>query len=202
MFKLLCVTNRALCREPFLDRIEAVAASGVDGIILREKEMTAQEYETLASDVMRICRAHDVLCILHSFVDPAISLHAEAIHLPFPVLRTLTDVQKAQFRIIGASCHSVEDAKEAQRLGCTYLTFGHVFATDCKKGVPPRGIDCLKDVCRAVSVPVFAIGGISDARIGALQQAGAQGACLMSSLMQCEQVNDYVRTLLKAGEEE
>lgn len=202
MFKLLCVTNRALCREPFLDRIEAVAASGVDSIILREKEMTAQEYETLASEVMRICRVHGVKCILHSFVDPAISLHAEAIHLPLPVLRTLTDVQKAQFRIIGASCHSVEDAKEAQRLGCTYLTFGHVFATDCKKGVPPRGIDCLKDVCRAVSVPVFAIGGISDARIGALQQAGAQGACLMSSLMQCEQVNDYVRTLLKAGEEE
>ena len=201
MFKLLCVTNRALCREPFLDRIEAVAASGIDGIILREKEMTAQEYETLASDVMRICRAHGVQCILHSFVDSAISLHAEAIHLPLPVLRTLTDAQKAQFRIIGASCHSVEDAKEAQRLGCTYLTFGHVFATDCKKGVPPRGIDCLKDVCRAVSVPVFAIGGISDARLGALQQAGAQGACLMSSLMQCEQVSDYVRTLLKAGEE-
>lgn len=200
MFKLLCVTNRALCEEPFLDRIEAVAASGVDGIILREKELTAQEYEGLAAEVMRICRTHGVRCILHSFVHSALSLHAEAIHLPLPILRTLTDEQKEQFRILGASCHSVEEAEEAQRLGCTYLTFGHVFATDCKKGLPPRGVDRLKDVCRAVSIPVFAIGGIGTEQIGALQRAGAQGACLMSSLMRCGQADNYIR-LLKAEEE-
>lgn len=161
MSELICVTNRNLCNRDFLKRIEELAQNGIDAVILREKDLTETEYEKLAGQVMEICRHHHVRCILHNFPNVALRLGAKAIHLPLPVLRTLSADVKAHFDCIGASCHSPEDAGEAQNLGCTYITAGHVFVTDCKKGVPPRGIPFLKEVCEQVSIPVYAIGGIN-----------------------------------------
>ena len=139
------------------------------------------------------------MCILHSFPETAADLKAEAVHLPLPVLRQLPEEQKNRFRILGASCHSVEEAQEAQRLGCTYLIAGHIFATDCKKGVPPRGLDFLQQVCRAVSLPVYAIGGISSQNVASVLEAGAQGGCVMSGLMKCPEVEKFMEDFEKAG---
>lgn len=196
MYDILCVTNRKLCREDFLMRIERIAACHPAGVILREKDMSPEEYETLAAAVMEICGQYDVKCILHSFPDVAISLQADAIHLPLPLLRKLSQEHKAHFRVLGASCHSVEDALEAQTLGCTYITAGHVFETDCKKGLPGRGLDFLRNVCAAVDIPVYGIGGIHADNIAIVRDAGASGACLMSSLM----VSENVTGLMKAME--
>ena len=72
---------------------------------------------------------------------------------------------------------------EAEKLGCTYITAGHVFATDCKKGLPPRGLSFLKEVCYSVTIPVYAIGGIDENNMEAVRQAGAAGGCMMSGFM-------------------
>ena len=195
MSDILCVTNRKLCCDDFLVRIERIAASHPAGIILREKDMLQEAYETLAAAIIEICDRHDVLCILHSFPDVAISLHAQAIHLPLHLLRKMTQEQKSQFTDIGASCHSVEDALEAQSLGCTYITAGHVFETDCKKGLPGRGLDFLRNVCAAVDIPVDGIGGIDADNIVLIRDAGASGACLMSSLMISEDVTGLMKAM-------
>lgn len=192
MSELICVTNRALCGEDFLTRLGRIAATHPAGIILREKDLSGPEYRALAEQVLALCRAHGVPCILHSFPDIAAQLGAHAIHLPLPILRTMTQAQKAQFSTLGASCHSVEDAKEAHRLGCTYITAGHIFATDCKRGLPGRGLDFLRAVCESVPIPVYAIGGISAGNAAAVLQAGARGLCVMSGLMQCDDVAAYV----------
>ena len=196
MSDILCVTNRKLCREDFLTRIERIAACHPAGIILREKDLNPEDYKELAAAVMEICEQHGVKCILHSFPDVAISLQADAIHLPLHLLRAMSQEQKAQFTDLGASCHSVEDALEAQALGCTYITAGHVFETDCKKGLPGKGLDFLRNVCAAVEIPVYGIGGIASDNIALVRNAGASGACLMSSLM----VTEDVAGLLKAME--
>jgi len=197
MSDILCVTNRNLCREDLLTRIRRIAACRPAGIILREKDMSEAEYRALAGQVMSICAGYGVRCILHSFVEAAIDLHADAIHLPLHILRGMTGEQKARFKMIGASCHSVEDALEAQALGCSYITAGHVFETDCKKGLPGRGLTFLRNVCAAVGIPVYGIGGIDAENIAEVRKAGASGACLMSSLM----VSDDVPGLMKAMEE-
>ena len=188
MSDILCVTNRRLCGADFLTRTAEIAAAHPAGIILREKDLSEGAYAGLAAQVMEICRANGVPCILHSFVEAALACRAGAIHLPLPILRTLPPAQKRRFSRIGASCHSVEEALEAQSLGCTYLTAGHIFDTDCKKGTPGRGLPFLEAVCRASAVPVYAIGGVDAGRIGAVRRAGAAGACLMSSLMTCTDV--------------
>ena len=62
---------------------------------------------------------------------------------------------------------------------------GHIYATDCKKGLPPRGLSFLREVCSNVTVPVYAIGGIgfADGRIEEVCKNGAKGACIMSEVM-------------------
>lgn len=195
MSDILCVTNRKLCQKDFLARIERIAACHPVGIILREKDMKPEDYKELATAVTGICKRHGVKCILHSFTTVAISLHADAIHLPLHLLRELSQEQKAHFTILGASCHSVEDALEAQALGCTYITAGHVFETDCKKGLPGRGLEFLRNVCVAVDIPVYGIGGIDPDNIAFARNAGASGACLMSSLMLCEDVAGLLKSM-------
>ena len=195
MSDILCVTNRKLCREDFLVRIERIAACHPAGIILREKDMNPEEYKELAVSVMEICEHYGVKCILHSFPDVAISLHADAIHLPLHLLRELSQEQKTHFEVLGASCHSVEDALEAQALGCTYITAGHVFETDCKKGLPGRGVEFLHSVCAAVDIPVYGIGGIDVDNIALVRNAGASGACLMSSLMATKDVAGLLKAM-------
>jgi len=178
-----------------LARIERIAACHPAGIILREKDMSPEEYKTMAAAVMEICGGYDVKCILHSFSAAATALHADALHLPLHLLRELLQEQKAAFSILGASCHSVEDALEAKALGCTYITAGHVFETDCKKGLPGRGLEFLRNVCAAVDIPVYGIGGIDADNIALVRDAGAAGACLMSSLMTSEDVTGLMKAM-------
>ena len=198
MSDVLCVTNRKLCREDFLTRIKKIAACRPAGIILREKDMSEDVYKTLAEQVMAVCSQYGVLCILHSFADTAEVLGAEAFHAPLHVLREMSPAQREKFRILGASCHSVEDALEAVKLGCTYITAGHVFETDCKKGLPGRGLTFLQEVCAAVDIPMYGIGGIGAENIDQVRKAGAAGACLMSSLMAADDVPGLLRSMEEA----
>ena len=112
-----------------------------------------------------------------------------------PILRTLPEKERDAFQILGASCHSLEEAVEAEKLGCTYITAGHIYETDCKKGLPGRGIGFLKKICETVSVPVYAIGGIGAENIQEIKNAGAAGGCIMSGWMQCEDVREYLKCL-------
>ena len=128
-------------------------------------------------------------CILHTYWKVALDLHCTSIHLPLAQLRECRkqpDVTLKSFSQIGTSVHSVEDALEAQKLGATYITAGHIYATDCKKGLPPRGLDFLRNVCRAVDIPVYAIGGIKidQAQFTDILDCGAAGGCIMSGMME------------------
>ncbi|MDW2799516.1 thiamine phosphate synthase [Clostridium boliviensis] len=192
MFNIYCVTSRILCEEDFLHRIEKIAISHPAGIILREKDLSELQYGQLAKQVVKICTKHQIPCVLHSFVDTAIELNAKAIHLPLPKMREMSDVQRRHFKIIGVSCHSTEEAREAERLGCTYIIAGHIFATGCKKGLPGRGIRFLEGICKSVSVPVYAIGGIECNNARSVCKAGAKGACIMSGFMTCNDLKSFM----------
>ena len=195
MSDIICVTNRKLCREDFLTRIERIAACRPAGIILREKDMLLGEYIKLAEAVIEICDKYGVKCILHNFPSVVKSIHANAIHVPLHILRTMSQEQKVHFSILGTSCHSVEDSLEAQALGCTYIIAGHVFETNCKRGLLGRGPDFLRNVCTAVKLPVYGIGGIGIDNITLVRDTGVAGVCLMSSLMEAENVTELMKAM-------
>ena len=195
MFKILSVTARTLCKEGFLARIGAICAAGIDGIILREKDLPELKYRSLAADVLQICRDRETPCALHTYPAAAQQLHAKALHLPLHAFLALGEKEKRVFPTIGVSCHSLDDVIAAQDGGCSYVTLGHIFATDCKRGLPGRGLDFLTDVCRHASVPVYAIGGIDKDNIARVRDAGASGACIMSGLMACPNPAAYLEEL-------
>jgi thiamine-phosphate pyrophosphorylase len=212
MYKnMIAVTNRHLCEGDFLKQIEYLASTELEGIILREKDLSQKEYRELAETVLQICRQKKKKCILHSFVSVAKELDCPYIHLPLPLLLQYTGSQREQestggtmndytrskdkvslsfdgFEEIGTSVHSVEDALIACDAGATYLTAGHIFETDCKKGLPGRGLSFLQNVCSAVSVPVYGIGGITPDRLDRVMDVGAAGGCIMSMAMRKKQV--------------
>ncbi len=196
MCDLICITNRNLCGDNFISQIERIARAQPKAIILREKDLTPDEYFILAKQVMAICKTYNTPCILHNFVSIAQHLDCHSIHLPLPVLRNISEKEKQDFEVIGTSCHSMEEAKEAVALGCNYITLGHIFSTDCKKGVPGRGLRFLQSVCDEVKIPVYAIGGIKKETYPAVKKAGAAGACMMSGFMCCEDVLKYIREVV------
>ncbi|MDD5889540.1 MAG: thiamine phosphate synthase [Ruminococcus sp.] len=194
MSDIIVITNSSICKEDFLLRIEKLAKAKPKAIVLREKQLSESDYAVLAKKVIEICNKYNTQCILHNFSKVAEKLNHNALHLPLHILATLTDKEKSQYEILGASCHSVEDALKAERLGCTYITAGHTFDTDCKKGLPGRGLDFLKAVCNSVSIPVYAIGGISPENFSMVRNVGANGGCIMSSAMNCTIPQEYLNS--------
>lgn len=166
-----------------MEQLAKIAEADPKYIILREKDLDEAEYRVLAQKAMEICSHSDTKLVLHYFWKTAIELGADSVHLPLHILRELSAEEKCCFRLIGASCHSVEDAVDAEKLGASYITAGHVFATDCKKGLPPRGLGFLREVCQSVGIPVYAIGGISPENFSEAIETGASGACVMSGFM-------------------
>lgn len=153
-----------------------------DILILREKDLSETEYELLAKEIISVCEKAGIECILHSFIDVARRLKHRKIHLPMPVLKKYPGISE-EFDVLGASVHSVEEAVLAESLGASYVTASNVFETDCKPGMKEKGILWLDEVCGAVSIPVYALGGISEKNINLIKRTRASGACMMSGYM-------------------
>lgn len=181
---VLAVTNRSLCRRPFSEQIRRVCERHPEALILREKDLSDLEYKSLARQVLLLCEEYCVRFIPHSHPACIRELGCGYLHLPLPLLRThRADIPSGV--VIGSSVHSPEQALEAERLGASYLIAGHIFATQCKQDVPPRGIQFLKEICKATALPVYAIGGIklSEEQFAELKAHGAKGGCVMSEMM-------------------
>lgn len=182
-----------------------------DKILVREKDLSEEEYHEFIADIFSA--QHSYLSatsltsniIIHNF--PAVAEEfGTDLHLPFSMFTSVVTsdndlihentsasitTSSGYFREkyphikrIGTSIHSIDDAVFAESHGADYITAGHIFTTDCKKGLPGRGIDWLKSICNAVSIPVYAIGGISDANVSVLSDCNISGYCMMSASMQ------------------
>lgn len=192
--RVICVTDRKLCINDFLPQLEKICAGGISRIILREKDMDEKDYILLAAKAMDICRSYGTPLSLHTYVNAANELHAEGLHLPYQCF--LENQQNlSAFASVGVSVHSADEAQCCERLGAAYVTAGHIFPTDCKKGVPPRGVDYLTEICGRVNIPVYAIGGISPENVRYAAHSGASGVCVMSSLMKSEDPAELIKQL-------
>lgn len=183
---VICVTDRKVCVVPFLEQIEKVCALKPKALILREKDLSEEEYLNLAKEVLPICQKQGVKFVAHTFWQAALVLGVSCIHLPLPLLQNMGAEEKSRLSCIGSSVHSVDEALAAVKMGAGFLVTGHIYASSCKPGAAPRGLGFLREVCAAVNVPVYAIGGIglNDVQFKEIQACGASGACLRSALMQ------------------
>lgn len=187
---VIAVTNRRLSQRPFLEQIKRVCQLRPEAVILREKDLSETEYAKLAEEVYNITTSYDVRLIIHTYINVARELGINTVHMSLHNMREyrkefIDNVNKTNNIKTGCSIHSVEEAVEARNMGASYITAGHVYATDCKKGLAPRGLDFLKNVFDSVDIPVYAIGGIDidDGRRKEVKKYGAAGSCIMSGMM-------------------
>ena len=189
---IACITNRRLVKGDFLAQIERVAAMEMaDWIIVREKDLRAEEYRTLFSQVVRIAHRHEKKCLAHGRIALGVmsELGADGIHLPLDILREWRAASGRQsggegaVQFVGASAHSASELAEAAALGADYATLSPIFATACKPGAVPLGTAALAAVCKESPLPIFALGGIGRDKLNACIEAGAAGCCMMSELM-------------------
>ncbi len=183
--QIVAITNRHLCNGDFLKQIEYLCQNGISRIILREKDMSETEYMELSEKVLAITDRYNVQCILHTYIDVAIKLNHLYIHLPMHGF--ISNVHRLEnFKIKGVSTHTVDEAKKAESLKASYITASHIYETDCKKGLEPKGVRYLKEVCDSINTPVYALGGINFENMYDTLNMGADKVCMMSELMKAD----------------
>lgn len=185
MSDIICVTNRLLCRESFLLRVQRVSQACPHAIILREKDLSGAQYEALARAVLPLCVENGVPLVLNGHPEIAVRMGL-AVQLPF--------ARRDELVHGGISVHSSAEAAAMRDKGADWLIAGHVWDTACKADIPGRGTALLHAVSKAVDAPVYAIGGVTPERMPEVYAAGAVGACVMSMLMTCEDPAAYLKS--------
>ncbi|MDR1954932.1 MAG: thiamine phosphate synthase [Candidatus Methanoplasma sp.] len=194
---IIAITDRKIsAASDFLEQIEAVAGSSPDMIILREKDVSESEYRYLAIECMRICSYYNVKFCVNSFIKIAASIGSERVQVSLDSLRANGSILK-NFKEVWVSVHSAEEAVEAEGLGASYLIYGNVFETSCKPGAKGRGTGDLKEVCGAVGIPVFAVGGIDLDTADKAMSAGCAGVCVRSLPMRSKNPSAMMGELRK-----
>ena len=198
--KLNIISNRKLCENENLEKqIEKIFSAyerkiilknfDIVALTLREKDLNKNEYLKLIEKIYPICQKYKINLILHQNYDLNLDekYDIEGIHLSYSIFKSLNQNIKAElikkYKRIGVSIHSLEEAKEVENLGASYLVAGHIFETDCKKGLEPRGLKFVEDLSSTLSIPIFAIGGIDEKKSLSVLDGGAFSLCMMSSIM-------------------
>ena len=198
--KLNIISNRKLCENENLEKqIKKIFSAYEKKIILknfdivaltlREKDLNKNEYLKLIEKVYPICQKYKINLILHQNYDLNLDekYDIEGIHLSYSIFKSLNENIKTElikkYKRIGVSIHSLDEAKEVESLGASYVVAGHIFETDCKKDLEPRGLKFVEDLSSTLTIPIFAIGGIDEKNSLSVIDSGAFGVCMMSSIM-------------------
>ncbi|MCQ2100024.1 thiamine-phosphate pyrophosphorylase [Fibrobacter sp. UWH5] len=185
--------------EKFLPSVEAACKGGATIIQLREKNKSTREYMELAASVHEITSRYNVPLIIDDRVDVALAIGAEGVHvgqtdMPVAVARKLMGPGK----IIGATTKTVPQALEAYEQGADYCGVGAIYPTTTKVVTILTSVDTLKEIVKAVPIPVNAIGGLNKDNIHVLAGSGIAGICAVSAIQKAADPEAAARELKAA----
>ena len=194
---LYAVTDRAWAKEQTLSaQVEAALKGGATCVQLREKRLSREEILREAKEIGALCRRYGVPFLLNDDVELALACGADGVHVG------QEDMQAERARallgpdkIIGVSAHTVEEAVKAVQNGADYLGVGAAFATATKSNAHVLPAGMLSKICRAVDVPVVAIGGITAENILQLSGTGISGAALVSAIFSAKDITGECQRL-------
>ena len=188
--------------RPLVDVVEAALRGGARLVQVREKDLSGLALTQLGDEVRAATRRHGALLLVNDRVDVALIVEADGAHLAGTSMRP-EDVRPllGPDRWIGASAHSLAQAKEAEAGGADFVAFGPVFETPSKAPYgPPVGLDALRLVKRALSIPVLAIGGVKAENLAQVARAGADGFAVISAILADPDPESAARNLLHTWE--
>lgn len=196
---LYVITDRTETQGRSLEEVVwACIQGGARAFQLREKDLEARELAALAERLVQIVKSAAGLLLINDRIDVALAVGASGAHLsrrgfPPAVARRLL----GPARLLGASCHSLAEAEEAQEGGADYIFLGPIFYTPSKASYgPPLGVELLRQVRPRIRLPIFAIGGITAANRTEVLAAGADGVAVIAAVMAAPDVSAAVKALL------
>lgn len=199
-FSLCLVTDRSQVAGTLEDAVETCLGAGLKAVQLREKDLAARDLLSLAQRLRESTRRHGARLLINDRADVALAVGADGVQrtgtsLPVSVVRSISPPGF----LIGASVHSAAEARAVEPEGADFLLFGPVYDTPSKRPYgPPQGVAALERVATAVRLPVFAVGGVTPARVAEVVRAGAVGVAVIAAILGAERPADAVKGFLDA----
>lgn len=201
--ELYAVTDRHwLGNQTLLEQVQEALDGGATCIQLREKQLDEENFLKEAIEIQKLCKEYHVPFIVNDNVDIAKTMHADGIHVGQSDMEAL-DVRKELGKdvILGVSAQTVEQAKKAEAHGADYLGVGAVFPTGSKDDADDVSHETLKAICEAVSIPVIAIGGITQDNVKELAGSGIVGIAVISAIFAQKDITQATKDLKQATEQ-
>ena len=200
---LYAITDRSWLKgRTVAEQVEDALKGGATFIQLREKELDYDSFLAEAFEVKALCKKYNVPFVINDNVDIAVACDADGVHVG------QSDMEAGDVRdrlgpdkIIGVSARTVEQALLAQAHGADYLGVGAVFSTSTKSDAKNVSHETLKEICKAVRIPVVAIGGITRDNVKELTGCGADGIAVISAVFAQQDIESAARELKKCSEE-
>ena len=197
-FSLCLVTDRSQVAGSLAETVETCLDAGLRAVQVREKDLPARDLLSLAGKLRESTRSHGARLFVNDRADVALAVGADGVHrtgasLPVWALRSISP---SGF-MIGASVHSVAEARAAEPEGADFLVFGPVYDTASKRQYgPPQGLAALERVTSAVRLPVLAVGGVTPDRVPEVMHAGASGVAVIGAILGAERPAEAVTRFL------
>lgn len=196
---LYAITDRSwLNGKPLEDAVRLALEGGATFLQLREKDLSGEQFEAEAKRLMPLAKSYNVPFVINDDVELAVKCGADGVHVG------QSDIKGRDIRaiigpdmILGVSANTVETAKRAEQSGADYIGVGAVFGTSTKKDAKNVSMELLKEICQSVSIPVVAIGGISEKNILELCGSGIYGVSVISAIFAAKDIEKASANLKK-----
>ena len=200
---LYAVTDRAwVGKQTLYEQVESALKGGATCVQLREKELNEEDFLKEAIELAALCKRYGVPFFVNDNVEIAVACKADGIHVGQEDMETAKVRERVgDDMMIGVSVHTVEEALIAVEHGADCLGLGTVFPTTTKTDVDVMPRELMQEICRAVEIPVVAIGGINESNLMQLAGTGVDGVALVSAIIAAEDIEGTCRKLRKLSEE-
>jgi len=191
------VDKQALKERSHVEAASQAIRGGARIIQLRDKLLSKKELLPITQQLKNLCAEHDVLFIINDYLDLLLATDADGLHLgqgdlPTAVARKLLPMGK----ILGRSTTTVEQATTAESEGADYIAAGSMYPTSSKETAVVVGLERLRQIRQAVSLPLVAIGGITRDNAAEVMAAGADSVAVISAVLSAESPEEAARQIV------
>jgi len=191
------IDTQALKGRSHIEAATQAIRGGAKTIQLRDKLLSKKELLPIVRELKKLCTEHNVPFIINDYLDLVLAADADGLHLgqddlPIKVARKLLPIDK----IIGSSTTTVDRAVAVESEGADYIAVGSIYPTPSKETAKVVGLDRLRQIRQAVTLPLVAIGGITKDNVREVMTAGANSAAIISAILQAKNIETAARQIV------